>query len=709
MTVAALPASAEYVEDGVSTSFPVPFRFKSPTDLVVDRLLAIGVVVPLVFGVDYAVTGGATDAGGTLIRTAATSGGTVRIRRHTARAQPMAYPTGGRFPAESHETALDRQMLISQEQDVEIADTAARALLAPSGETIATLPASGERAGMFQAYDALGNPVAASGTGADSALRADLARVGGALVAYTDGGLGAVKRTVAAKVAEAGVSIYDYGAVGEASVDSSAAIAAATSVANARKQPLLIPPGHFVLNRNIQPKFGFVGAGSALSRFMATDASAFAAGISMIRIGWSQAEDPTLCFAVPCRGLSVYGAGIRTAERSGDQSTMMFNGDGIFFDEQSHSIVADDIHVEFCRRGLDRGGIYGHLSSLNLVAANNWDGIYYSRNAFDYKDFNPTITGNLCNCIGASGTLDLSKVQAVGGIGGLTVYGGHMGFAPQGVRVEHGNGTIGLTACTFIDTRFEFIGNRAVAVLDSAKNSGILEFKSPGHSWSRDVNNNPDTQYAIVGDGNFPAQDYAVVLGNVSGSNGPSYRKGDQWKIGSSGKHTKINNLFDFFHDDKGISGYEAASGQERLIFSGQSGFVRRLGVPPQTINASGSSRATIADFTGANQIPEAYDGTLQARVVLAGMAASASADIGVQVIVKVNGGADIVIGAFVLRQGENMIPAEYMSFDIGRRTAGVHAVQVLLALSGNATVNLNNRGVGGQARLVLAQQDGEA
>jgi len=159
VTVAALPAVAEYVEDGVSTSFPVPFRFKAPTDLIVERLLASGVQT-LSIGIDYTVSGGATDAGGTVTRKAASSGARLRIRRDTARAQTMAYPTGGRFPAMSHEEALDRQMLIAQEQDAGIADIAERALQVPPGEAAVTLPSAADRAQAVLAFDETGRGTA---------------------------------------------------------------------------------------------------------------------------------------------------------------------------------------------------------------------------------------------------------------------------------------------------------------------------------------------------------------------------------------------------------------------------------------------------------------------------------------------------------------------------------------------------------------------
>ena len=160
VTVAALPAVAEYVEDGVTLSFPAPFRFKSQTDLIVERVRFDGTVVTLALGTDYTVTGGSTDAGGTVIRTAAGSGAKLRIRRQTARSQTMAYPTGGRFPAESHEAALDRQMLIAQEQDADQADITTRALLVPAGEASVNLPIAGDRAGAALVFDEDGQPIA---------------------------------------------------------------------------------------------------------------------------------------------------------------------------------------------------------------------------------------------------------------------------------------------------------------------------------------------------------------------------------------------------------------------------------------------------------------------------------------------------------------------------------------------------------------------
>lgn len=189
MTVAALTATIEYLEDGATLAFAAPFRFLSVTDLVVERIDPDGNVQVLANGSEWSATGGTTDAGGTVTLVASVAGSTLRISRNTPRAQTSDYATGDRFPAETHEMALDRAMLIDQEQDDAIGDVEARALKAPPGETIGDLPPETTRAGAYLAFDAVGAPVGASGTGADLGLRADLAASTGARLIGTRQGL----------------------------------------------------------------------------------------------------------------------------------------------------------------------------------------------------------------------------------------------------------------------------------------------------------------------------------------------------------------------------------------------------------------------------------------------------------------------------------------------------------------------------------------
>lgn len=151
MTVAALPSVVSYVEDGATLAFPVPYRFDQG-GVIVERVFD-GAVVPLTLGVDFTVAGGNTDAGGTVTRTAASTGAILRIRRQTPLSQPMAYTTGDRFPADSHEAALDRQTMVSQDIARDASEGLSRALQLPVGEVAPDLPPASARRDMVQTYD----------------------------------------------------------------------------------------------------------------------------------------------------------------------------------------------------------------------------------------------------------------------------------------------------------------------------------------------------------------------------------------------------------------------------------------------------------------------------------------------------------------------------------------------------------------------------
>lgn len=157
MTVAAQTPTISYIEDGSTTAFPVPFRYDSPADLRARRLLADGTTVALANGTAFTATPGPTNAGGTLtLTTAGPSGARLTIFRRTARTQAADYIANGAFTAESHEQALDKAMLVNQEQDVDLAST----IRVPPGETGAALPAVSVRAGRLLGFDLSGNPVA---------------------------------------------------------------------------------------------------------------------------------------------------------------------------------------------------------------------------------------------------------------------------------------------------------------------------------------------------------------------------------------------------------------------------------------------------------------------------------------------------------------------------------------------------------------------
>lgn len=130
MTVATIAPLIAYLENGVTTTFNIPFQFIAAADLVVTSLDADGAETTLALDADYSVTGGDGETG-QLIKAAGVAGTTLRIERYTPRTQQADYQQNGDFPAESHERALDRSMMIDQEQDQRIMDPdAIRELLA---------------------------------------------------------------------------------------------------------------------------------------------------------------------------------------------------------------------------------------------------------------------------------------------------------------------------------------------------------------------------------------------------------------------------------------------------------------------------------------------------------------------------------------------------------------------------------------------------
>lgn len=265
MTTAALTPSINYLENGITRAFVVPFRFQSPQHLAIKRVSPSNVVTALVYGVDYVVTGGETDAGGTAtVSVAAVAGTQLKIRRVTPRAQLMDYTTGDTFPAESHELALDTAMLINQEQDVAIEDTQARALLVPEGETVSELPAEADRAGSYLAFDAEGNPVASDGTGADLGLRTDLAATTGSSLIGHNGGPGFSSIQMALNYLKVSVPIHidARGADGTLAGDSAALMSAFAS-AETYGNPVVLPARRVFFNEVTigNPKVRLYGSG----------------------------------------------------------------------------------------------------------------------------------------------------------------------------------------------------------------------------------------------------------------------------------------------------------------------------------------------------------------------------------------------------------------------------------------------------------------
>lgn len=115
MSVSTTDSSVAYAGNAsTSAAYTVPFQFVDATDLVV-VVRTGGVPTTLVNGTGYTVSGGAGSTGSIVTTSAIAATSQVIITRSTAKTQLTSYTTGDRFPASTHERALDKLTMLVQE------------------------------------------------------------------------------------------------------------------------------------------------------------------------------------------------------------------------------------------------------------------------------------------------------------------------------------------------------------------------------------------------------------------------------------------------------------------------------------------------------------------------------------------------------------------------------------------------------------------
>lgn len=115
MTVSSEQSFIEYNGDGATQTFTVPFYFILNSDISVTVADASGNLDELTYGVDFSASGGGNPDGGTAtLNTAYASGYTILIYRNPPETQETAYYENGKFPAKSHEKALDKLTMLIQ-------------------------------------------------------------------------------------------------------------------------------------------------------------------------------------------------------------------------------------------------------------------------------------------------------------------------------------------------------------------------------------------------------------------------------------------------------------------------------------------------------------------------------------------------------------------------------------------------------------------
>jgi hypothetical protein len=133
MTVSSTTSKVSFSGNGSTTAFAVSFYFLANSDLKVTLRKADGSEVVKTLATDYTVTGAGSLSGGTVtMGTAPASGETLVITRNVALTQPIDYQPNDPFPANTHEQALDRLTMITQQ----INETLGRAIKVSTTNTI---------------------------------------------------------------------------------------------------------------------------------------------------------------------------------------------------------------------------------------------------------------------------------------------------------------------------------------------------------------------------------------------------------------------------------------------------------------------------------------------------------------------------------------------------------------------------------------------
>lgn len=159
MTMPTTSSRVDYLGDGSSTTFAVPYRFFDAAELrVLERDVPTGAETVLTLGSQYTVSGG---NGGTGTVTAAVAPASTKqwtILRNTRRTQDVDLQPNDPLPAETLERALDRQIAIVQEIERDAGRSLRIAETDPGGSLV--IPTSVDRANRVLGFNSAGEPVA---------------------------------------------------------------------------------------------------------------------------------------------------------------------------------------------------------------------------------------------------------------------------------------------------------------------------------------------------------------------------------------------------------------------------------------------------------------------------------------------------------------------------------------------------------------------
>ena len=140
MTVQNSTYRADTIGNGVTKTFPVPFKFLDDSHVrVILTDLTTGSATVLVLNSDYTVSGAGEESGGSITTTASsayTSRYTITRLRNIPLTQETSYTPNDPFPAKTHEAALDRLTMMAQQ----VQEQVDRSLKVEDAGTPVTIP-----------------------------------------------------------------------------------------------------------------------------------------------------------------------------------------------------------------------------------------------------------------------------------------------------------------------------------------------------------------------------------------------------------------------------------------------------------------------------------------------------------------------------------------------------------------------------------------
>lgn len=243
-----------FIGTGTASSFAFYFKVFSAADLEVVRLtVSSAAETVLSLTSDYTVVLNSnqnTNPGGTvtLVSGALAAGYHLTITSTIANVQPTDLTNQGGFYPEVITDSLDRATIQIQQLD----DQVARSIIGPvsDGQSLdMELPSAADRSGKYLAFNAVGEPIASTGTGADTGLRTDLANstvssAGAGLVGFRHSSASSTARTVLARLRDT-INVKDFGAIGDGVADDTSAIQAALDAIPNSGAILLFPAGSY--------------------------------------------------------------------------------------------------------------------------------------------------------------------------------------------------------------------------------------------------------------------------------------------------------------------------------------------------------------------------------------------------------------------------------------------------------------------------------